>query len=209
MITGIDVSSYQSVIDWQRVKAAGIGFCMVKLTEGVRSINQLAHAQAVDAQEHGIKVGYYHFGHPESAQGAQSEAAFFLERIRRSDIPTADIIPAIDVEQYSLNGKPVAVPHLEQWIKDFCGSLQTGGLDRVMVYSNPSYLDSYLGKSHTLGNMPLWLSEYSPTLSVKPHGWADWAIWQNSGNGHVDGIKGAVDTNFCRDLTPLLLNHTV
>ena len=200
MRIGIDISVYQDKIDWLLVDRAGISFCMVKLTEGLTYENPLDHSQSVAAKNVGIKVGYYHFGHPEK-NSARDEALHFISVIRKQEIPTADIIPALDVEQVMANGKEVHVAQgtLEKWIKDFCAVMADHGFPKVLLYSNPAYLNSNLPPDHGLGHMLLWVSEYASHLTVYPKGWPSCSIWQNSGTGHVDGIPGNVDTNICDD----------
>ena len=203
---GIDISVYQSNIDWAKVAAAGVAFCLIQLTQGVGYTNPIDHAQSVAAQAAGIKIGYYHYGHPEK-NSAKDEASHFISVIRNNAIPTADIIPALDVEQYYANGVEQKVPYntLEQWVNDFCAVMADNGFPKVMLYSNPSYLNANLPAGHSLGSMPLWISEYAGQVSVYPSGWTGYAIWQNSGSGTVDGIPGQVDTDVCDDLSPLLL----
>ncbi|MCW3127219.1 MAG: glycosyl hydrolase 25 family protein [Bacteroidetes bacterium] len=211
----IDISQYQGqysngvwhdTIAWSAVAAAGIDGCIIQLTQGLGLINPLAHQQACNARAAGLRIGFYHFGRPNHSD-AKAEAQFFLAQIRRNDIPTADIIPALDVEQIMIAGVEQKVPQrtLEQWIIDFCQVLAADGLDRVMLYSNPGYLDSNLSPVHKLKSMPLWLSEYAGSPYMLPKGWNTYALWQNSGTGHVDGIAGNVDTNQCPDISLITL----
>lgn len=222
MKKGIDLSVYQAdmvsgryqdTIDWERVKVA-LGddcFVIVQLTQGLGYINPISHDQCVNAKKIGAKLSLYHFGHPEK-NSAKMEADFFLSQIRRNDIPTADLIPALDIEQVYSNGIEQKVPYdaLEKWVNDFAEEMNDGGFPKIMIYSNPGFLNSNLSKSHTLGRFPLWLSEYTHGSLIYPNGWNKCTILQNSGKGQVDGIKHPVDTNILEDdYTAILLKPNV
>ena len=211
--SGIDVSYWNGTPDFTKVVAAGKTFCGIKLTDGHKYENNIDHAQSVNAQQAGLKIFFYHFGHPEQIDhSATDEANFFISVVRKNSIPTADIIPALDIEwSYTGAGAQIPVPSsvsLEAWVKEFCGALAQNGFPNVMLYSNPSYLNQYLSSGHSLGSMPLWLAEYASTVSKLPNGWCSSAIWQYSESGRVDGISGNVDLNTCDNLSALLLNAT-
>ena len=210
-VNGIDVSAFQPNINWTTVAASGIEYAIIKLTESTKYENNLDHDQSVKAKAAGLKIGYYHFAHCHvTSHSATDEANFFVSVIRKNSIPTADIIPALDAEQFFLNGVEQKIPasvSLESWIKEFCSVMAQNGFPTVMLYSNPSFLNQYLKPNHSLGNMPLWLSEYNSSLTVLPRGWTEVAIWQNSGAGHVNGYSGQIDTDVCADLSPILLNQ--
>ena len=158
---------------------------------------------------------FYHFGHPENkSHSATDEANFFISLIRSNSIPTADIIPALDIEQaYTNNGATeVKIPSsvsLEDWVTEFAGVMAQNDFPSIMLYSNPTYLNEYLKSGHSLGSMPLWLSEYASKITLKAAGFPDVpAIWQYSGSGTIDGVSGKVDLNTCDDLTPLMLSKS-
>ena len=120
------------------------------------------------------------------------------------------MIPALDVEQAYSNGQEVKIPSsvsLEAWINEFCAVMSQNGFPKVLLYSNPSYLNQYLPANHGLGDMPLWLSEYAHAITLFAKGFPQQpAMWQYSGSGTVDGVSGKVDLNICWDLDSLLLN---
>jgi GH25 family lysozyme M1 (1,4-beta-N-acetylmuramidase) len=218
MIQGIDVSYWQGQPDFTKVVADGKVFCGIKLTDGHTVETSTDHAQSVAAKKAGLKIFFYHFGHPEqcdpSVNGshtATDEANFFISVIRKNSIPTADMIPALDIEQvYNTHKQEVKIPasvSLEAWIQEFCAAMAQGGFPKVLLYSNPTYLNEYLSANHSLGDMPLWLSEYSSKITLFANGFPKTpAMWQYSGSGTVSGIAGQVDLNVCPDLAPLLLD---
>ncbi|MFD0393321.1 glycoside hydrolase family 25 protein [Streptomyces nogalater] len=87
MLTGIDVSSYQS----STPDVGGLSFVFVKATEGVSYINPKQSAQAAYARAAGAIVGFYHFARPGDVQ---AQAQFFVDQCNSVD---GDIL-AIDWE---------------------------------------------------------------------------------------------------------------
>ncbi|MEV8530103.1 GH25 family lysozyme [Streptomyces sp. NPDC052000] len=73
MIKGIDVSSYQD----SQYPTAGYDFVFVKATEGTSYINPKQDAQTMQARDHGLALGFYHFLHPGNI-GAQAE--YFVQQ---------------------------------------------------------------------------------------------------------------------------------
>lgn len=202
MFKGIDMSVFQGVPNFALV-AKTQQFCYIKVTDGEKYKYQIAKAQATGAQLNGLKVGYYHFGHPEDTNTtAKAEAEFFVQNITALGLPAADLIPAIDVEQvYAGAEVPVPVGRLYTWLKEFIGRMSELGFPRVMIYSNPAYLNHYLPANHDLGMYPLWLSEYAQSITIKANGWPSVSLWQNSEKGQIPGIIGNVDLNICEDLS--------
>lgn len=218
---GVDLSVYQGdvvsgkhvdSIDWERVNSA-LGeesFVIVQLTQGLGYVNPICSDQSKNAKRVS-KLGLYHFGHPEK-NSAKMEADFFLSQIHRNDVPTADLIPALDIEQVFVNGVEQKIPYdtLETWVNTFAEEMSNGGFPKIMIYSNPGFLNANLAKHHSLGKYPLWLSEYTHGALIYPNGWNECVILQNSGTGHVDGINHPVDTNILEgDYSSILLAPNV
>src|ERR1700752_2318448 len=80
-ILGIDVSSYQSTINWTQVKSAGYIFAFAKATEGLTVTDAEYYNNAVNGVAAGVYMGAYHFAHPDvnsTNAGAIAEANYFL-----------------------------------------------------------------------------------------------------------------------------------
>jgi Lyzozyme M1 (1,4-beta-N-acetylmuramidase) len=87
-VTGIDIASYQS----STFTTTGIGFVMVKATEGTGYTNPRHAAQVAHTRAAGAVVGHYHFLHPGSAK---AQAAYFVQQaqIKPGDILACDWEP--------------------------------------------------------------------------------------------------------------------
>jgi len=45
----------------------------------------------------------------------------------------------------------------------------------------------------SLAAYPLWVADYEVDQPSLPQGWTTWLLWQNSEDGTVAGVDGAVD----------------
>lgn len=208
MIKGIDVSKHNGKIDWVKLRQNGYEFVYIKHSQGVGSLDPKFSDHFQAAKAAGLKVGLYHFAslnNPDEVADAKAEAEYFILQTRNVK---ADLLPVIDVETNEVNLTPSEV---EQWIQTYYDTL--GG--KCILYSGSWFLNSNLNPNHRLGNIPLWLSSYpfDRSLSVvnetllpslknpkPPVGWTDYIMWQWSGKGTIDGVKGLVDMNLAKIL---------
>ena len=84
---GVDVSSFQGVIDWEKVRASGIRFAMVRL--GFRGYGQagnmvedeFARRNLEGAQKAGLEVGAYFFSQATTIDEVDDEIFFFMKTL--------------------------------------------------------------------------------------------------------------------------------
>jgi len=186
---GIDVSRFQGTIDWAAVKATGsVDFVIAKATEGLSLVDDQFARNLSVCKERGIPIGAYHFFHPHSDPKAQAD--HFLSVV---DVDDLDILPAVDVEL----SDNVAQAGIVQALSTFIQAIEkkTNG-KRMLLYTFYSFWNDTMHGSDAFSGHPLWLAEYnqdpSPTL---PLGFSNYAIWQYSKTGNIDGIAGDVDLN--------------
>jgi lysozyme len=83
LVRGIDVSSWNHPgnrpIDWEKVRAAGITFAMVKATQGVNYVSPWLKEDLDSAALAGLLVGAYHFY--EVGPEAVAQAAYFTNAL--------------------------------------------------------------------------------------------------------------------------------
>ena len=185
---GIDVSTFQGSIDWNKVKADGIEFAIVRASYGwqdtVNQVDKRFHENMKGAQAAGIYVGAYHYSYATTPEEARMEADFFLDTIRgyRFDYPVA--FDMEDKTQQNLGREVIA-----SIINAFCERVESAGY-YVMLYTNLDWI-RYRLEPQLLERYDLWFAQWgvaAPTYSG-PIG-----IWQY-GTGSVDGIAVRVDMN--------------
>lgn len=191
---GVDVSDHQEAIDWPAVADDGIDFALVRVgnrgyTEGALYADE-RYAENIDgATSAGLDVGAYFFSQAVSVEEAREEAEFVLELLagRRLTLPVAydhEPVPdeagrANDVDGETLTACAVA----------FCERMEQGGYS-TMVYGNAGDMERY--DRAALGERPVWFAEYDAN---EPRAQFDFALWQYTNAGTVDGVETAVDLN--------------
>jgi len=180
-LPGIDVSHFQGVIDWGRVKATGIAFAFIKATDGTSFVDPQLSRNMDGCAEAGIPFGLYHFFRPTLDPVAQAE--FFLDQWKNSSLP-----PALDLEL-----GPMVTSQAAAWLD----AVDEAQGREPFVYTAPAFAAQYLDFGASLGVYPLWIAEYTikpqPTF---PQAWSTWDFWQHSPSGHVDGVPNLVDLDW-------------
>jgi GH25 family lysozyme M1 (1,4-beta-N-acetylmuramidase) len=210
---GIDVSGYQlgpngAHPDWRRVAQAGVSLVIVKATEGATHWSPPRRAFAEGTLAAGMALSYYHYAWP-GPDDPEKEATFFCDELAKLPPPTPirlvgmkEAMPVVwlDLEEdQEKQGPKLTNQQLGKWAERFVAHVEKPDLV-CGVYANRSYLRK-LRHSKTLGRVPLWIADPSATTSarVPPESpWKDWAVWQYSTKGRVDGIHGDVDVNRVR-----------
>lgn len=194
---GIDVSRHNLAIDWQRVKAAGVDFAMIRCGyrttvggEIFEDANFRTNIQgALDA---GVEVGIYFFSAAKTVTEAREEAAFVAEVLK--DYQKQITWPvAFDFEVFDYD-RLAGVDYTT--ITDLCIAFLEDIADAgytPMIYSSRNMLWNKL-ETARLAKYRVWMAQYVNTLDQKRYG-ADHAIWQCASDGRVDGISKRVDMN--------------
>jgi lysozyme len=185
----IDLYHLDSVTDWGRVKAAGIVGVLHKATEGVTVTDSKYHSRRDAARAAGLLWGCYHFS---SGNDGTAQANHLLDYAAPDD---GDIV-CVDVEP-SHSGPNMTYAQLLSFVTRI--SARLGRLP--MIYGGQSLLVDLMRRqaSSIVTQCPLWYVEYPAEDATHPkhplpHGWADWTLWQYTGDGvgplphGVDGI---------------------
>ena len=159
-IKGIDVSYAQGAIDWQKVKASGVEFAMLRASRGPVSSTRPASEDTTfkrnitEAAEAGIKVGVYHYLYAHTVSEAKQEAKFFIKTISPYQITYPVVLDVEEQSQANL-GKSA----LTKIAKAFLDEVNAAGY-YGMLYSNKSWLTTYLDMSKLTG-YEVWLAQWN------------------------------------------------
>lgn len=183
-VRGIDISSHNGNIDFNKVAADGIEFVFIKASEGRDFKDKKFRENYNRAKSAGLKTGIYHFFRFD--RDGVEQAINFLKTVG-SRRPELGLV--IDVEK---NGNPDTVP------KATVNSRLTAMVEylnllghRVMFYTNLDGYYEYLADSFP--GYPLWICRFQENPIN-----AEWSFWQFNHRGVVKGIDGKVDLNvFC------------
>jgi GH25 family lysozyme M1 (1,4-beta-N-acetylmuramidase) len=203
MIRGIDVSSHQGRVDWQRVKADGIAFALIKATEGIDFVDQNRGANATGAKAAGLPYGFYHFARPDTRSGTTLQSAIGDARAEADALlavafpKKGELLPVLDLETAGL---PPA--RLAAWTKAWLERVTERIGTKPILYTFPGFW-SKMSNTTEFSSYPLWIAHWRVEAPQLPAGWRRYTIWQHADDGKVDGIGGRVDLNRLHERTSL------
>lgn len=174
---GIDISNCQGSINFAKVKADGVEVVYIKATEGLTFNDPYFNQNYANAKAQGLKVGFYHYLRNNDVA---AEAAHFLSVTSGY---VADCLYAIDAEDTCIQNSTVSAR-----VRSFADILISKGL-QVCLYTGKYFYGAYLNE--TVKNLPLWIANYG----VSDPGVTNYAGWQYSDKGSVNGISGNVDSD--------------
>ena len=192
---GIDVSSHQGEIDWERVAASGVEFAMIRLgyrgygSEGTLNLDPYFEQNLAGARAAGLKVGIYFFSQAITVEEAYEEAAFVLEHLDGEEL---DYPLAYDWEPISGVGARtdgLDSVTLTDCALTFCHMAELAGYTPMVYYNNPVGYGRY--DLSRLTDYDVWFAQYAS----RPTMYYDYRIWQYTSSGTVPGIDTRVDMN--------------
>jgi lysozyme len=202
-IFGIDVSHYQSRVDWDTVAHQGIRFAFVKATEGVTHQDSLFCLNWTSIREAGLKRGAYHFFRPGVPAAEQAQNFTGLVDLMAGDLP-----PVLDVEVIDNATKAELVAGVREWLIQ----VELHYHIKPILYTNLKFYHLYLDGHFE--DYPIWIARYN-IFQPRLAGGKEWHFWQYANKGQMRGIEGHVDFNVFRgdwtELDSLCLppNHTL
>jgi lysozyme len=186
-VHGIDVSRYQSNINWEKVKEFGVSFAFIKATEGKTIVDTKFSRNWKRSKKNGVLRGAYHFYRPSVL--SEEQADFFLSQV---DLEPGDLPPVLDVEVTDGRSPEIIRKGVLNWMKIV--EEKTGV--KPILYTMSGFADDFLGSE--LKDYPLWIASLRRRKPKMPRGLKKWDFWQFSHTGRVVGIHGMVDRNYFR-----------
>ena len=192
---GIDVSTFQGEIDWQKVKNSGMEYAIIRLGfrgyESGKIVLDSRYEENIEGSlAAGLDTGVYFFTEALTEKEAIEEADFVLENLQGHKI---NMPVVIDVEE-SANTEKTRTKDLtaEQRTKNviaFCNRIKDAGYD-VMIYGNLKSFMLMLDIEQ-LEAYHKWFAYYRYPFHF-PY---KIKMWQYASWEEVEGIKGGVDVN--------------
>lgn len=204
---GIDISRYQTDIEWDKIKVLtdaqgrttnsvnqakdirNISYVFIKATEGNSFKDKHFKRHWRNAGKSGIRRGAYHFFR--SSKDAEVQARHFIGTV--GELSANDLPPVLDIETIhkgctykTLNDKALV------WLK----TVEKHYGRKPIVYSSASFINDILCKE-IKENYPIWVAHYG----VASPRYEKWHIWQFADNAIVYGIDGEVDLNVTTEQT--------
>lgn len=193
---GIDVSKWQGVIDWEKVKADGVEFAMLRAGYGQGNIDEYFKRNADECTRLGIPFGVYWFSYAYTEAMARREAEHCLEAVRpyKLSYPVAFDFEYDSVSYAQKHGVTITKQRASDMTRAFCEAIRVNGYAPI-VYANPDYLSRYFD-ADIANRYDIWLAQWpnNPDVNNPPR---ECTMWQYTSSGNVSGINGRVDMNVC------------
>ena len=191
-VHGIDVSSWQGNINWEKVKNSDIDFVMIRCgfrglsTDDIvldsKFIYNIEQANAYD-----IPVGIYFYSTAINEIEVLEEASFVLNAIKDYKV-TSPVV--YDFETFHSNrAEGVSDKIINKNALKFLDYIRGHGY-YSMLYGNQGSLIKNWDMNYFL-EYDVWLAQYIDVATYD----GEYSMWQYSDHGRVDGISGYVDLN--------------
>ncbi|MCM1380726.1 MAG: glycoside hydrolase family 25 protein [Muribaculaceae bacterium] len=198
MIRGIDVSKWQGEIDFAKVKASGIAFVIIRAGYGKLASQKdpCFEKNYAKAKAAGLGVGAYWYSYASSVSEACREAEACLEVIKGKRFEYPVYFDLEEKKQFD-KGKNFC----SEIVKAFCNALENAGYF-AGLYISRSLLQTHITEE-VAKRYTLWIAEYGGKCRYG----GDYAMWQYSSKGRIDGISGDVDLDYCYRNFPSVIKN--
>lgn len=189
-VHGIDLSRFQTLVDWPVARSNGVNFAFIKATEGGDQVDPMFATHWRDARRAGVPRGAYHFFY--HCRPAIEQARWFITHVPRE---AGALPPVLDMEWTPLSPscrtrRDAATIRAEALV--FLDTVERHYGQRPIFYTAIDFFED-----NALWKMPgtqFWLRATAAHPSDL-YGGQTWDFWQYSSTGKVPGIKGKVDLN--------------
>lgn len=184
---GIDVSSWQGEIDWEKVRASGVEFAIIRVGYqsdygGEYTLDKTFRDNISGATQAGLPVGVYYYSCANNVEDARRQAEWVLEQVNGYPL---DLGITFDWEEWSdFNRAGMSFSTLQKVADSFLERIETAGYSS-MLYGSKNYLEKFWHRN----TRPVWLAQYYDRPTYTRH----FSVWQLTDTGTVPGIKGYVD----------------
>ncbi|MFK7932421.1 MAG: glycoside hydrolase family 25 protein [Saprospiraceae bacterium] len=186
-VHGIDISHYQSYVNWDTLAQQNIQFAFVKATEGMTLVDSIFCHNWAEMERVGLKRGAYHFFRPTIP--ADIQARNFIDMV---DIRPGDLPPVLDIEV--LDG--VSNAQLLDGVRMWLNLVEAHYNIKPVLYTYHKFYNRHLAGQFK--NYPLWLARYNDSRQPTLADGSQWDFWQYGNRGRIKGVQGDVDLNVFR-----------
>ena len=184
---GIDVSVWQSDVDYNAVRDAGCSFVMIRVGYYYSKItlDDYFKANFEKAKSAGLDVGVYFYTTDNTIDGVREHARWIVEQLNGQSL---QMPVAFDWEEFANFQKyGMSIKDINDIYEAFADEIRKSGYT-PMLYSSKNFLNN-IWSEHSKSIAPVWLAHFVDSTDYT----GEYAIWQASAYGHIPGITGDVD----------------
>lgn len=184
----IDVSSYQGVINWEKVKASGVQGAILKVIRKDLNPDKQFENNWKGCEKAGVPiVGVYNYSYATTLDKARADAKKVLSILAGRKVKVW-----LDVEDTCQKGLGMKLIRI---IRAYQEVIEAAGLE-FGVYTGLSFYNSYIKPWSGYLICRFWIARYrNPVVANQPIIKHTLEGWQFSSKERVTGISGNVDMN--------------
>lgn len=173
----IDVSHWESAVDYAQVAAAGYLGVIAKATQGISTLDNRYAYHKAGAKAAGLPFGSFHFMNYLSSGADQ--ARWYVKNAKG----TTGLF-CCDAEQ--ADGKQAMDAQVAKIVREFIDETQQLTGKRCKLYSDLGFLQGYGGLGE-FSAVDLWIADYSKPML--PDSWTSAWAWQYTGGNATDPMR--------------------
>ena len=184
---GIDVSAWQTNVDYNAVRDAGCSFVIMRIGYYYSQItmDDYFRQNIENATAAGLDVGVYFYTTDNTEEGVREHARWIADNLNGQQL---DFPVAFDWEEFGNFQKyGMSIKDLNDIYAAFADEMEKCGYS-AMLYSSRNFLNNFWSEK-TKASHPVWLAHFVDETNYE----GEYAIWQASAYGHIPGINGDVD----------------
>ena len=191
---GVDISGKQGIVDFEKLKGAGVDFVMIKVGgRGYSSGNIVLDSSYKDymngAKNAGLGIGVYFYSQAVDKDEIYEEADTLLELIKDYPIKYPVVFDMESVEGDVARTDALDVSTRTELARIFLKTIKAEGYT-PMLYGDKEWLVTKLDLEK-LQDYDVWLSQEADTPDY-PY---EYTMWQYNKSGTVSGISGTAGLN--------------
>lgn len=184
---GIDVSVWQSNVDFNAVRDAGCSFVIIRVGYYYSQItlDDYFRQNLENAKAAGLDVGVYFYTTDNTEEGVREHVRWIIEQL---DGQSLEMPIVFDWEEFTNFQKyGMSIHDINDIYAAFADEVTKNGY-KPMLYSSKNFLNN-IWSEKTKSSTPVWLAHFVDETDYD----GEYAIWQASAYGHIPGINGDVD----------------
>lgn len=199
MMKGIDVAKWNGNIDWNKVKAAGVEFAVLKVINKSNKTEEAFVRNYAGAAAEGLSIDVYNYLYTITETAARTAAKAVVNTLAGRKVGKV----WADAEDTCLKNKGIKLIRILNAYKEV---IEAAGYE-FGVYTGLSFYNRYIKPYKDYIDCEFWIARYpstkdmtitmDPPASKKPAICHNLWGWQHSSRGRVPGISGYVDMDIC------------
>ncbi len=199
---GVDVSSWQGKVDWQKVKNDGKSFAILRIGTS-KGKDTYFEENYKNAKAAGMNVGCYFYTYATTEEEVLLDAENVLSWLEGKQL---EYPVYYDMENSAQLADNITIQMRTKMCLAFLDEMKENGW-YAGTYANANWFNNYLDKGSLGENYELWLASWMNSGLPSRDYSTEYGLWQYTDSGSVNGINTAVDLDVAyRDYPTIMKN---